>query len=66
MSDSSDSEVQTKVQKKHAKSSAAVAAVAAPQEYSIKPEKGDASVDTSTWPLLLKVKCLSCKESDST
>lgn len=60
MSDSSDHEVQVKHQKKHAKSAAAVAA---PQEYSIKPEKGEASVDTSSWPLLLKVNFLSCKES---
>ena len=48
-----------KAQKKHAK---AAAAVAAPQEYAIQPEKGDATVDTSSWPLLLKVKCLPCKE----
>jgi hypothetical protein len=25
------------------------------KEYAIKPEKGNASIDTSDWPLLLKV-----------
>lgn len=25
-------------------------------EFQIKPEKGAASIDTSTWPLLLKVR----------
>ena len=53
MSDSSDHEVPVKV---HKKKGAAAAVVATPvQDYSIKSEKGEPSVDTSSWPLLLKV-----------
>ena len=46
----SDSEQEVKHDRKKAK--------AAKQhiEYAIQPEKGEASVDTSSWPLLLKVK----------
>ena len=44
---SSDSDRVTKVQKKSKDSK--------PESYSIKPAKGGASLDTSTWPLLLKV-----------
>ena len=29
-------------------------------EFQIKPEKGAASVDTSSWPLLLKVRLIQC------
>jgi hypothetical protein len=28
------------------------------EEFSIKPEKGNVTLDTSDWPLLLKVKYL--------
>ena len=62
MSDSSDVEVHkkkshSKDKKKHAKP--AVAQAADPEEFVIKPEKGAPSVDTSNWPLLLKVFILS-------
>ena len=56
MSDSSDSEVHTKKSKsskKHSKPDAAVPV--ATEEFMIKPEKGVATVDTASWPLLLKV-----------
>jgi hypothetical protein len=45
---SSDSEVEIKKQKKGTK-------VAKDESYSIKPSKGGATLDTSSWPLLLKV-----------
>ena len=55
MSDSSDSEVPVKKQdKKHSKKAAAVPAPTS-EDFMIKPEKGIASVDTASWPLLLKV-----------
>jgi hypothetical protein len=47
---SSDSERDTKVQKKGKDSKDTKL-----DSYSIKPAKGGASLDTSTWPLLLKV-----------
>lgn len=50
---SSDEEVQTKkVSKKGTKGGASEKL----QDYQIKPAKGGPSMDTSTWPLLLKVK----------
>ena len=45
---SSDSEVEIKKQKK--------VKAGKEESYSIKPAKGGASLDTSTWPLLLKVR----------
>jgi hypothetical protein len=54
----SDSEEvpQHKQTKKTVKSSKAPAVAAIPSvEYAILPEKGGASMDTSSWPLLLKV-----------
>lgn len=57
---SSESEVQTKVKTskkdKNSKKAAVVAEKSTPAvEYQIKPAKGGPSMDTSTWPLLLKV-----------
>ena len=53
---SSESEVQVKTSKKDKNSKKAAAAVPEKlQDYQIKPAKGGPSLDTSTWPLLLKV-----------
>jgi hypothetical protein len=54
---SSDSEVQVKTSKKDKNSKKAAAAVPekSQPDYQIKPAKGGPSMDTSTWPLLLKV-----------
>ncbi len=55
---SSDSEVkQVKISKKDKNSKKAAAAEKSTPavEYQIKPAKGGPSMDTSTWPLLLKV-----------
>lgn len=53
---SSESEVQVKTSKKDKNSKkAAVAVPEKLQDYQIKPAKGGPSLDTSTWPLLLKV-----------
>lgn len=49
---SSDSEHEVKRDHKKSKSSKPAKAGI---EYQIMPEKGDSSVDTSSWPLLLKV-----------
>ena len=46
---SSDSEQETKKSKKGTK------ATKGGDSYSIKPAKGGAEIDTSKWPLLLKV-----------
>lgn len=48
---SSDSEVETKKQKKGTKSAKVDGSSTS---YAIKPAKGGATLDTSTWPLLLK------------
>jgi hypothetical protein len=54
---SSESEVQVKTTSKKDKNSkkAAAAVPEKLQDYQIKPAKGGPSMDTSTWPLLLKV-----------
>ena len=53
---SSESEVQVKTSKKDKNSKKAAAPVPEKlQDYQIKPAKGGPSLDTSTWPLLLKV-----------
>ncbi len=55
---SSESEVQVKTSKKdkNSKKAAAAAEKSTPAvEYQIKPAKGGPSMDTSQWPLLLKV-----------
>lgn len=56
---SSDSDVApakvAKKQDKNSKKAVKKADNASPEEYQIKPAKGGPSMDTSTWPLLLKV-----------
>ena len=53
---SSENEVQVKTSKKDKNSKKAAAPVPEKlQDYQIKPAKGGPSLDTSTWPLLLKV-----------
>ena len=55
---SSDEEViatSEKTQKKNSKKTATKAEKSAPIDFQIKPAKGGPSMDTSTWPLLLKV-----------